>query len=159
MIAEEKTSSCWLGLGLIALGAAAFWFSADFKSAGFGSNADPGPAAFPRILAAGLILGGIWELARSIWVGTWRESLAALKKREVLTMFVLVVVLVGYAVLISVVGFSVATIGFATALLIWRGMRWWIALATALGLVAVAVSLFVFLFKVQLPGGMSGLPF
>lgn len=155
----EKSSSCWLGLSLIAIGGLALTLARGFADSGLGSNADPGPAAFPTILAFGLIAGGAWELVQSIRTGAWRGSLAGIRDRTLLQVLILVAGLVGYARLIGVVGFSLATIAFATILLIWLGTRWWIALIAAASLVVVVVSLFVWLFKVQLPSGMIGLPF
>ena len=83
---------------------------------------------------------------------------ANLAQREVLSMLGLVAALVAYGLAISFLGFAIATVIFASALMIWRGVRWWTAILISAAMTAIAVSLFVHLFKVDLPRGALGIP-
>jgi tripartite-type tricarboxylate transporter receptor subunit TctC len=127
---------------------------------------DPGPMFFPTVLAA--LLAGFgavsWWKGRD---GTAQEPPAAGSPRAELgtvalnwpRVLLLLAGLAAYVLALPWVGFALSTLLFAVLTLRWLGSRWPLAAVVSLAIVAVVQTLFVGVFKVQLPGGQLGLPF
>lgn len=162
----------YLGVGLNVVGALALGFGLRIESVGLGQNSDPGPKAFPFVLAGILILGGIYELVVSVMAKgalvssepTSDEPAAPGEDRsfsfagwgKLLFVFLGLVIYVG---LIPWLGFTLSTLLFAIGMMRRLDVGWVAAVTTTIGLLLVVNLLFVRLFKVQMPTGQLGLPF
>lgn len=56
-----------LGAALATLALIVGPLALSIRRTGIGGNHDPGPGAFPILLASLLLLGGLWEIARWLW--------------------------------------------------------------------------------------------
>ncbi len=157
-----------LGVGLLIVGGLAVGFAGQIQELGLGQNADPGPRALPMLLGAVLILGGVFEMA--LWLlrrnragvgigeeGDVAEAVATAPSYRPLILMVAGVT--AYVVAIGMIGFTLSSFVFATAMMGCLGIRWWVAGLTSVGLLVVVQGLFTYLFRVQLPRGMWELPF
>jgi putative tricarboxylic transport membrane protein len=158
------------GGGLVLLGALAIGLALQIEVLGLGQNQDPGPRAFPIVLGAILLIGGLFEIAISFTrvdssksdpeqeaKGDGPDGPVALNGPK--NMILIFVGLCLYVGLIGVLGFALSTFLFAVSMMIRLGVRIRISLLSSLGLLLGIHLLFVRLFKVQLPTGMMGLPF
>jgi hypothetical protein len=159
-----------LGVGLALLGVLAIGFALQIEVLGLGQNEDPGPQAFPIVLGAVLLIGGLFEIATSfalvdsskLTVNQGEEDIktdGSAAFNGPLNMILIFVGLCLYVGLIGVLGFALSTFLFAVSMMIRLGVRLRISLLSSLGLLLGIHLLFVRLFKVQLPTGMLGLPF
>ena len=137
---------------------------------GLGQNQDPGPQAFPIVLGAVLLIGGLFEIATSFALVDSSKPKVDQGEEDIKTdgsaaingpmnMILIFVGLCLYVGLIGVLGFALSTFLFAVSMMIRLGVRLRISLLSSLGLLLGIHLLFVRLFKVQLPAGMLGLPF
>ena len=155
-----------LGIAFLVLGGLAIGLGMQIEVLGLGQNADPGPRAFPMMLGAILMLGGLYEL---VW--SFREKSRHPKpstpeptsadgvpggRRRMVILYVGLCVYVGC---IGVVGFGLSTFVFGVGMMRLLGVRWPVTIGTTLGLLVIIHLLFVGMFKVQLPTGTLGLPF
>ncbi len=63
--------------------------------------------------------------------------------------------IVGYILLVPVVGFFTATVAYLIAHMLYLGIRpWWKPVAATAGVLAVLYVLFEYLLRVDLPGGL-----
>jgi hypothetical protein len=157
-----------LGPVLILLGALTLCLAQDIPQTSLGNNRDPGPRAFPTALATLLILGGLYELGRSVVrrlrqrpsssdgtrLGSIWTPLGQPQNRDAL---VLIAALALYLAAMPWVGFPLTTLVFSTGMMLRLGAPLRLATPVSLGLVTVIYLLFAVLFKVQLPPGVLGL--
>lgn len=163
---NEKPSRS-LGPVLFLVGLLTLILARDIPQSTLGNNEDPGPRAFPNALAILLILGGLYEQARTLRLrrpapapsaarnksSVWK-NLSRVENRNAL---ILVGALALYLVAIPWVGFPLATLLFSAGMMLQLGAHWRLAAPFSLGLVAVIYLLFTVLFRVQLPVGVLGL--
>jgi hypothetical protein len=150
--AQQGTSSEFsLGLALVVVALLALAFARMIPDSALGNNRDPGPRAFPLLLSAALLIGGIIQLVRHFAIGSIPRG-----DRNVA---ILLAALVLYVPAIAWIGFALSTLLFSAGTMTWLGTRWFISVLISIGLVVVVEVLFVLLFKVQLPAGALGLPF
>jgi putative tricarboxylic transport membrane protein len=135
-----------LGALLIVLAALAFW-SAQSLVVPFA--ADPlGPSGFPSAVAAILAVCGSMLLVARGLPFAWPERRAA--------PFLLILVMVAYALLLEPLGFILATSGLAVGVALLFGARAWLALVTG-AITSVALwALFDKLLDLPLPKGFLG---
>jgi hypothetical protein len=165
-----------LGASLIATGVAFLTLASDIRQLGLGNNRDPGPKAFPMLLAGLLSLGGLLEVVLGLTgmshFGQRREpplvtSPSDLNRPrvEIGRAVILLIVLTAYIAAIDWIGFSLSTFLTASGLMIWMQTAsarrstvarfTWIVVSLVLSflLVATIQLLFVQVFRVQLPTG------
>lgn len=169
---RKRLGDLSFGLLLIAVAIFALVFAADIQRPRFADENDVGPRAFPSWLAISLLVGGVFEMAASVW--RWRRrgltqpqtptsgtsSLGAEFSADEIParqgrvqVAILAVAVCVYVVAISWLGFTFSTMIFSSGMMLRLGARWWLAiLVTGLILIGVHV-FFVGLFEVQLPEG------
>jgi len=151
------------GFVLILVSAFFLYFAKDISRSGLTAANDPGPRALPVAICLLLLAGGLVDAGLEWWrrrcpVGdatVFEEERGdeAQRRGGLVNVLFLVVFLVGFLVLVSIIGFLPSTFLFAFGMT-WRlGARWWHALVFAAVLVAVIYVLFVRMFEVPLPGG------
>ena len=145
------------GVVCILLGAAAFLLASDIRS-GFTDENDPGPGAIPRLLGVFLLAGGVIEVGRGIAAA---RSVAGASEpdRRWMTVLLATAMVVGYVVLLPLIGFALSTLLFAVGFLVWLGASWRFGLGLGIGVVVFVTFLFREGFHVELPSGGLGLPF
>ena len=66
-----------------------------------------------------------------------------------------IALIVGFAVLVPILGFFTATVVYLIAHMLYLGIRpWWKPVAATAGVLAVLYVLFEYLLRVDLPGGL-----
>jgi hypothetical protein len=147
------------------VGALFLFFAKDIGRSGLIAEDDPGPRAMPIAISLFLIAGGLVQVAATwlsrIWPGKARPAgdqarEASGTRRGLLNVFVLIGALLGFLLLVKVVGFLASTFLFALLMTWWLEARWWHALLFAVALVLVIYVLFVHMFEVALPEGLFG---
>ena len=147
------------GFLLVCIGLLALLFVPRIRDSRLGDNKDPGPRAFPTALALCLVAGGLVQAVRALRQkapaqgdgGAGTETHVPAFRNPAL---VLLAALILYTAVMPWLGFSLSTFLFAGGMMLWLGTRWWMALVVT-GLMIVGIRmLFVWLFKVQLPGGI-----
>ena len=142
-----------LGVSLLAVAVLAVWMGFGIAVPRNASVFDPGPRAFPLLLAIVIGIGGLVEIGRSVVAGRSDrrlvDDLRAWKRSCVGGAIV-----IGYVVCITPVGFILATVVFGTALLIYLGQTWWRAALAAVVLALVVHLSFGKLFLVDPPRGI-----
>ncbi len=135
-----------LGVLLIVLAALVFW-SAQSLVVAFA--ADPlGPKGFPSAVAVILAVCGLLILLERGPAFAWPE-------RRV-TPFLLIVVMLAYALLMEPLGFLLATAGLAIGVALLFGARAWLALVTGAVTSVALWALFDRLLDLPLPKGFLG---
>jgi putative tricarboxylic transport membrane protein len=135
-----------LGGLLIILAALVFWSA---QSLVIPFAADPlGPKGFPSAVAVILAACGALILVGRGLAFAWPERRAA--------PFLLIVVMVGYALLLETLGFLLATAGLAIGVALLFGARPWLALVTGVVTSVALWVLFDTLLDLPLPKGFLG---
>lgn len=135
-----------LGALLIVLAALVFW-SAQSLVVPFA--ADPlGPKGFPSAVAAILAACGVLILLERGPGFAWPERRVA--------PFLLIAVMVAFALLLETLGFRLATAGLALGVALLFGARAWLALLTGVVTSAALWALFDWLLDLPLPKGILG---
>jgi hypothetical protein len=121
------------------------------KNAGYnslGTNNDPGPRAMPILVVAGLLLALAGET-----IATKRRAQVASNEATKLppNSIFLLVALIAYLLLMPRIGFQIATVIFAAAVMKRLGSKLWVAILSSTLIVAAIHAIFVVLFKVRLP--------
>ena len=160
--ASPQPASLPLALVVAGIAGLTFYYATDIRALGVGDNHDPGPRAFPYLLAAGLSAWSVWETIRAA-----RERFAAKEASgappktaknedggEIIDGAILLAAVCLYIGGLHYGGFLVATPVFAAGLMIWRETRWPLAVGASLVLTIGAYFLFVKLFKSPLPAGI-----
>lgn len=166
MSADDSVSSARPAYGwfLIVVAGCALVFAGGIPSSGVGSNADPGPRAFPMALALVLLAGGVHQVATgSRWCRRLRGESASKESGEPIgfgsvwerwrEVVILALALGIYVPVMPWLGFGISTLLFSGIMMMRLGVRWWIAASMAAGLVLGVKMLFGVLFKVPLPEG------
>ena len=169
MNAEASNNSSSLSLGLVLLGVATFalYFSRDISYTGLSPQGGLGPRAFPVGLSICLLSSGVYYIGR--WLITKLTSTSAARGdlREPsgstpvgwANVVIVIAALAIYIPAISWLGFSLSSWVIASALMTRLGTRWWWSVLNSAALILAIKVLFLYLFKVQLPAGVLGLPF
>jgi hypothetical protein len=129
----------------LAFGGAGLWFGSGYE---VGTASSMGPGYFPLLLSSGLLLVGVFLIARGVTTKGSAIEPAFLRP------FALVVgAVVVFALLIERAGLAVtAVIVVAMCALASRdAVRWWEIAALSVGLSAASVVLFVQLLSLQMP--------
>ena len=167
--ASNNSGSLSLGLALLGVAPFALYFSKDISYTGLSAQGGLGPRAFPVGLSICLLLSGVYQVGH--WIITkLPDKAAALADSEEpspskpvgwneTNVLIVIAALAIYIPAISWLGFSLSSWIIASALMIRLGTRWWTAALTAATLILAIKLLFLYLFKVQLPAGILGLPF
>jgi putative tricarboxylic transport membrane protein len=135
-----------LGALLIVLAALVFWSA---QSLVIPFAADPlGPKGFPSAVAVILAACGAMLLPGRGLPFAWPERRAA--------PFLLIVVMVAYALLLETLGFILATAGLAIGVALLFGARPWLALVTGVITSVALWALFDKLLDLPLPKGFLG---
>jgi putative tricarboxylic transport membrane protein len=147
-----KLSDALVGGAAVLLGAGAFLATFTFPTMPDGA---PGPALFPRILAALLVLAGTVLLYRS--AGARRDEgerygfMATLRGVGVLAG------IAAYVALVEQLGFLVSASTLLAGLMLILGVRVWVALPTAVMMSVGTILLFEKLLRVPLQRGLLAL--
>jgi hypothetical protein len=147
-------------MAILVIGVLAVVFGLRIRTTGFGDESDIGSRAFPVLMGCLLLLGGIYEFAKSLWSSENTADLSGEVPEDStstvpLWKFWLVLgAIIIYLPMISYVGFFPSTVVFTCAMMRWLETGWIISLIAALIIAFVVHALFVLLFKVQLPGGV-----
>lgn len=130
---------CLLGIGI-------WWQSGSFPSLEEGY---PGPSLFPRMIAIGLLLGGIWIGLKSFQQPS-EEDASWLQQASLLKLGGGVILVGLYPILQPLIGFmgSLGLVCLGVALLL--GIKPWIAVVSALGTVLFIFVTFEMLLGVSL---------
>lgn len=164
----QETHGQSLGPVLILVGSIAVILANAIPESTLGDNQDPGPRAFPIALGTLVILGGAYELGRTLLLArrhaggrpgpSWIPNVAALFRRpENHDVLILIGALTVYLAAMPWLGFAAGTWLFSVGMMVRLGARWPWAIAVSTGLVLIIHLLFVMLFKVQLPAGVLGI--
>jgi hypothetical protein len=162
---SSESNGLALGVFLLLVGTIAIVISSMMKVSGFTVAADPGPAALPRAAGVVLMLGGAFEIVRYALrrrINSTRSEAPATTVTASSTLkpgLMVLSLVIAYGFAIPLLGFSLATGGFAVALLRWFGAGWRLSCAVSLSLIIVITTLFTQVFEVVLPAGRLGLPF
>lgn len=155
----EKGRRWALGVFLLLLGAGAIALSGMMKVSGFTDSHDPGPAALPRLAGGVLAIGGLVEIVHYFVRRRSQQGAGATSLDAVKSGVTILVQVIAYVALLPLLGFSLATCAFTTALLRWFGAGWKMSAGVSVALVLVINILFSQVFEVILPSGRLGLPF
>ena len=117
-----------------------------------------GPALFPRILGAGLIVCGgilVWNglIARRAGAAWIEIAPWAREPRRLATFLLVIVLLLLYIFAAETIGFIPLALLFLATLFLWLGVRPWIAAITALASTLTIYWFFAVLLRVPLPRG------
>lgn len=177
---DRRSPDYPLAFFVLSVAGVAFWFGWGIQGTAVGSQYDPGPRFFPWLLAAILAVWGAGALIHSMIlslssnVGLARSVADVDSRRSIWPAVLLMLGLTFYIPAISLVGFTLSTIVFVATMVYWLtgrasvasdtapvDLRWRVVMAfgVSVALVVVVRVLFIWAFKVQLPGGMLGLPF
>lgn len=152
---QTFSGNIWLGIFFICTTLAVLVLSSSIQSIGLGNNFDPGPKAFPIGLSLLLAAGGAFEFVRRK-PSEPKEVPATGEEKSVLLLLGAFAV---YVILLPWLGFATSTLIMATTMMMILGNPWWRALSLSLVLLTIIYVLFVQFFRVQLPGGVFGMPF
>jgi hypothetical protein len=152
-------SSPWFGLWLIAVALFFLGFATQIERLEISNENDPGPRAFPVVLSLTLLVGGAVQTVIGLRGGrskrtagmTDQESPAGGWDPLLLASGLLI-----FLFIVPMVGFYGPTFVFAALMTRRLGARWWAAGTTAVVLILVIRTLFVGVFRVQLPEGVLG---
>ena len=152
---ERAIGSTAFGVSLLALGCCVLYFSKDIRGFSLGTN-DPGPKAVPIATGVIMLIGGIWQIAVSVWY----EKLVAcdwtaIRSRiwESRQSLVAVLALVVYLIALQIIGFRLSTLLFVIGFLKFLKSSWLEAVATSILVAVVVHVLFTIVFKITLPTG------
>jgi len=139
-----KRTEIFNGLFLILLGIWIWWYTSSFPSL---DDDYPGPSLFPRIIAIGFFLCGIFLFFAFAKLGNQAESSKGINFRRLLILTVGMILIFLFPLITTQLNFIVALglICFAFGLLL--DVMWWKA-----GLTALMTSLFIYLVFIQLLG-------
>ena len=138
------------GVLLVALATAVFAVSADFPS--LAATAEPGPAFYPRLVAATLAILGVILLVRSFGTeGARRHHVTGIELKRVGGA---VLFLLAYVALMPVVGFVVDTFVYLLVFMWFSKVRSpLVALGVSVGVTLTVYYVFVAFLHVPLPEG------
>ena len=146
-----RPSGLAYGCFLIAVGLLALVLVRDIRQPRQSAVADPGPRFFPAVLACCLLVGGIGMSARGLLDRFRRPSTTTTSEAHALRLLLFLLGLGVYLWAITALGFFASTLAFATLMMTWLGVRWPLALAVSVGMLALVWVLFVWQFRVVLP--------
>ncbi|MCB1097840.1 MAG: tripartite tricarboxylate transporter TctB family protein [Verrucomicrobiae bacterium] len=153
----ESPATPWaFGALLLIAGGLAVAFSMSMRVSGFTDVHDPGPDALPQLMGYALIAGGLVQLVSSALKKTAPMASPANSKdsRCCWSGGLVLAQVCAYVALLPILGFVLATLGFAIGLLGWLGVSWKLSAAVAVGLVVIVSVLFTHVFEVILPAGI-----
>ena len=164
MISGTRKPKRDLAFPLVLLGISLFAFLAAFKiqTLATAANHDPGPRAFPWLIAGVLAAGGLLELITAFLPHppaaphSPSDSSHLESAPDIRTAAILLGAMIFYFVAIPWFGFFTCTLIFSVAMMKLLGTGWKLSLAASSSIVLVVYILFVQLFKVQLPSGAIG---
>ncbi len=138
---------------LVAFAASVYLVSRSFPS---GVAGTPGPALFPRFIAAGIAVLAVVQLIDAV---ASREPNERTATTEDLVRFgVPAAFLLGYAIVLPLAGFLLTTVAFVAALMYYSGARdLQVTVPLAVGVSVVLQNVFVGFLHVPLPEGPLGL--
>ena len=161
MISATPNRKRDLAFPLALFGISAFAFLAAFKIQTLAAAAthDPGPRAFPWLIAGALAAGGLLELItprspttpNSVSTSNHSETTPDIRTATILLGTMLL-----YFVAMPKLGFFICTFAFSVAMMRLLGSGWKVSLAASSSILLAVYVLFVQLFKVQLPSGSIG---
>jgi putative tricarboxylic transport membrane protein len=150
--ARLKAADIWAGLCVVTLGVVGLVAAFDiFVPRGF--NDFLGPRAFPISISALLVVLGLTLSGRSVT----RSENTPPDVGSRTTLLVMSVALAGYLMLFNVLGFTLATVIFLTALFMFLGeRRAWVAGVAAVAVALATMAVFSSALNVNLPRGPFG---
>jgi putative tricarboxylic transport membrane protein len=135
---------------LLALSAVIVVVSGDFPA---GQEGDPGPAFFPRFIAAAIALFALLQAAE--YLRSEREQLHEIDPGTAKRLVVVGAFPVAYVLLMPFVGFLITTIGFLVTFMWYSGARSIPIIAgSSMGITLVLHYVFGVFFRVPLPEGI-----
>lgn len=146
-----------LSIVLIAVGAAGIYMAVNFETRS-GNAGDPGAAFWPIMLCCGLILCSVILLTQTMLeskkAAAAEEPLIDYRAAGVHCVFLIFVIMIAYAVIMSLFGFIPATLLFVAAVMLAMGERRpaWIGLTTV-GITGFIYVVFTVIMGVVLPQG------
>lgn len=146
-----------MSIFLIMVGAVGIYLSMNFEARG-GNIGDPGAAFWPTMLCSGLILTSVILLVQTAMESKKadgsEEPLIDYRSAGVHCVFLIFFVMIGYAVLLNLLGFVIASIIFVIATMLAMGERrpLWIVLTSA-GITGFIYVVFTVIMGVILPQG------
>jgi len=156
---DPVDASLGLGVFLLAISAAALILSRGIETLGFAREGDPGSKAFPCVLAALLVFGGVWEIVRWRRQRRHRGSAGGVFAEMRLASFgdvgALGVSLAVYAWLLGPLGFASSTLLLCAPWMRRFGSGWKRSLIATTVLVVCVEILFAGAFQVRLPEGST----
>lgn len=116
----------------------------------------PGPAFFPRIIAAGIAVLAIVQLARALFSGDRDEH--TITQSNTARVAVPAAFLVGYVLMLPLIGFFLTTVVFLTTFMYYSGARTlYVTVPLAVVIGVVLQNVFVGFLHVPLPSGRFGI--
>lgn len=133
--------------------AAVFIVSNNFPS---GVGGTPGPALFPRFIAACIAFFAIMQFAYS--VRSEKRDVQSIDSNHILQFAVPMLSLVTYALLLPLTGFFLTTTGFLSGMMYYSGVnRIRVGLPLGIIITTILYNVFVQFLKVPLPEGPFGI--
>jgi hypothetical protein len=171
----SRLSSPALGMALIIFGSLTLLFCRDMDRLGLGNNQDPGPQAFPTVLAIFLIVGGLIELVQWFRLRKIHTIKPAQQRANpenpaflsgnpsfpypIISLSLFFLLLIAYIASLDWAGFTLSTLILAPLMMIRLGATAKLAALCSLVLVLLVKGLFEWALKVPLPTGELGIPF
>jgi putative tricarboxylic transport membrane protein len=103
----------WLSLFFILLGIALYWFSQDIRPAR--QLADPGPAFFPRVIAASMIVFSLVLMFQPTKSSLRKDNEQPINRAGLAKLLLSSVLTIVYVFALNLIGFVIATVIYLTA--------------------------------------------